>query len=447
MQDQSRRNFVKIAGASALTAVGVGAVSNGGNAQSSENDFTVLEETPTTKTLFSAVNTARGPFAVGGGGDVLARGDDGWRKVVEYGPQARSRPLKGADVTDDGKAVWFVGGSGVIGEYRVDTKTLTNYSAPKGKTSTWEDVAVVGNAGQNERFYFVNGSGELLVGVRQDSGAVEYRDVVKPGGGSTIPGIDFRGRKAGHAISTSQLVTATTDGGETWNRIGIDFAGEAFFDVASVGPRDVNVGAGSGIIYRYDGFRWTPHVVDGDRQAVRALDRDGEEGLAAGAGGKIYERRSAGQWTRYQTSTDTKFNGVASGPTYDVAVGNGGTIVERRDDGGGGSTTTTTENTTDTTTLDSTTTLNSTATTTTETLNTTTTTDTTTVETTTLNDTTTTTDTTATTDTTTLDSTTTLNDTTTAASLDRDSAATFTVAVDPQLVDRIVDGEWVVGEP
>ncbi|WP_245799927.1 hypothetical protein [Haladaptatus litoreus] len=44
------------------------------------------------------------------------------------------------DVTDDGNRIWFVGGSGVIGEYDVETETLTNYSAPKGKTSTWEDL-------------------------------------------------------------------------------------------------------------------------------------------------------------------------------------------------------------------------------------------------------------------------------------------------------------------
>lgn len=97
----------------------------------------------------------------------------------------------------------------------------------------------------------------------------------------------------------------------------------------------MNVAAG-GIVYRYDGFRWTPHVVDDGRQGVRAIARDGEAGLAAGAGGKVYERRSAGQWQRFETGVETKLRGVAIGETHDVAVGGGGTIVERTVEGSDG---------------------------------------------------------------------------------------------------------------
>ncbi len=328
MTDLTRRDFARMAGTSVLAASGLPALGSAAGADSSGSGWSTVES-PTTKTLHSAVETVEGPVAVGGGGDVLARRQSGWQKVVEFGPQARSRPLTGADVTDDGTRVWFVGGSGVIGEYDVETNTLTNYSAPKGKTSTWEDCAVRGTAGENERLYFVNGSGELLVGERQDSGAVEYRDVVKPGGGSTIPGIDFHARTAGHVCSTSQLVSESTDGGASWTRIGIDFSGAAFYDIASEGARDVNVAAGSGIVYRYDGFRWTPHVIDHDRQAIRALDRDGDAGLAAGAGGKVYERQSAGQWRRMQTPVSKSLRGVVRSSSFDVAVGSGGTIVER----------------------------------------------------------------------------------------------------------------------
>lgn len=355
MTDYTRRNFTRLAAASTATAGGLLTLGSPVAGQSTD-DWTVAES-PTEKTLNSAAETLEGPFAVGAGGDVLARRQSGWQKVVEYGPQARSRRLTGADVTDDGRAIWFVGGSGVIGEYRVDTETLTNYSAPKGKTSTWEDCAVVGAAGENERLYFVNGSGELLVGVRQDSGAVKYQDVIKPGGGSTIPGIDFHARKDGHVCSTSQLVSETTDGGKNWQRIGIDFSGEGFFDIASAGAKDVNVAAGNGIVYRYDGFRWTPHVIDGERQAIRGIDRDSENGLAAGDGGKVYERQSAGQWKRFQTSAKAQLQGVARGKTHDVAVGAGGTIVERpvdrTDSDSGTNTTTSTISTTMSTTDDS----------------------------------------------------------------------------------------------
>jgi hypothetical protein len=320
-----RRGFLKLTGATVAAVAGVPSIT----AQDDGDGEWAEAESPTTKALNDAVDTVEGPVAVGGGGDVLVRRSGGWERVVNYGPQARSRPLTGCDVTDDGKAVWFVGGSGVIGEYRVDTETLTNYSAPGGKTSTWEDCAVVGTAGEDERLSFVNGSGELLVGTRQDGGAVKYRDVIKPGGGSTIPGIDYHSRQNGHVTSTSQLVSETTDGGADWSRIGIDFAGKAFFDVASVEPTDVNVAGGGGIVYRYDGFRWTPHVVDDDRQAVRALDRGADDGVAAGNGGKVYDRLSTGQWEMGRTPVETNLRGVARGDAYDVAVGGGGTIVER----------------------------------------------------------------------------------------------------------------------
>lgn len=324
-----RRDFLRRTGTAAVTAAGLGAASAPVHGQQSDSGWTNVDS-PTEKNLNSAVESVEGPAVVGDGGDVLVRRKSGWQKVVEYGPQARSRPLTGADVTDDGARLWFVGGSGVIGEYDVTTRTLTNYSAPKGKTSTWEDCAVAGKAGENERLYFVNGSGELLFGIRQDSGAIKYRDVIKPGGGSTIPGIDLHAKTEGHVCSTSQFVAKTTDGGESWTRIGIGFAGGSFFDVASQGLRDVNVAAGSGIIYRYDGFRWTPHVVDDDRQAIRAIDRDGSEGLAAGAGGNVFSRQSKGQWQRNETPVSKALLGVVRTDSFGVAVGDGGIIVERR---------------------------------------------------------------------------------------------------------------------
>lgn len=327
MSDHTRREFMRLG--AATTVVGISGLSMVSAQESTDNSWEQANS-PTEAAFNDAVDTAQGPFACGANGNVAARTQDGWELVVEYGPQARSRRLTGIDVTDDGEAVWFVGGSGVIGEYNVMTQTLTNYSAPMGITSTWEDCAVRGNANVNERLYFVNGSGELLVGVRQENGAVQYNDVIKPGGGSTIPGIDFSTREQGHVCSTSQFVAETVDGGETWEQIGIDFAGGSFFDIASQAEDDVNVAAGGGIIYRYDGFRWTPHVIDDGREAIRAVAREGSEGLAAGDSGKVYERQSAGQWQRFETPVEAVLNGVARGDTYHIAVGASGTIVERQ---------------------------------------------------------------------------------------------------------------------
>lgn len=221
MTDHTRREFAQLAGTAVVGTTGLPQlISATGKTSNTENPETVWSEvsSPTSKTLYGVVDTVSGPLAVGAGGDIVARRQNDWKKVVEYGPQARSRLLTGVDVTDDGKAIWFVGGSGVIGEYNVVTETLTNYSAPNGKTSTWEGCAVKGDAGKNERLYFVNGSGELLVGTRQKSGALQYDKVIKPGGGSTMPSIDFYNMKKGHVCSTSQFVATTTDGGDKWKK-------------------------------------------------------------------------------------------------------------------------------------------------------------------------------------------------------------------------------------
>lgn len=341
MNTYTRREFTQLVGAAGIGGTGV---LNATTTQKSQPSEWKKVDSPTNKTLHGVVDTVEGPFAVGASGDVLARRQNGWEKVVNYGPLARSRILTSVDVTDDRKAVWFVGEGGVVGEYRVDTETLTNYSNPKELTSGLGGFAVEGTAGKNERLYLATSSGELLVGVRQDSGAMKYGNFVKPGEGSELSSVDFSDRKKGHLCSTSQFVGETIDGGSTWSQIGIDFANASFSDIASVGLKDVNVAANEGVIFRYDGFRWTPHVVDNGRENIQAISRNGEAGLAAGNGGKVYERQSAGQWKRYNTSVELDLLGAATGlHGIDVAVGNEGTIVERRraDRGSGGNQTNT----------------------------------------------------------------------------------------------------------
>lgn len=308
MSQYTRREFSQLVGAAGIGGTGI----LNAMTQKSQSSEWEQVDSPTNKTLHGAVDTVEGPFAVGASGDVIARRQNGWEKVVNYGPLARSRILTSVDVTDDRKAVWFVGEGGVVGEYRVDTETLTNYSNPKELTSRLGGFAVEGTAGKNERLYLTTSSGELLVGVRQDSGVMKYGNFVKPGGGSELSGVDFSARKKGHVCSTSQFVGKTTDGGSSWNRVGIDFANASFADIASVKPTDVNVAATEGVIFRYDGFRWTPHVVDDGRANIQAVSRNGEAGIAAGDGGKVYERQSAGNWKRYNTSVELNLKGAAT---------------------------------------------------------------------------------------------------------------------------------------
>lgn len=327
MTRQTRRTFLTRTGTAAAGLAGVAGLS-GSAAAETKNGWTTVAS-PTGKTIYGVVHTAVGPYAVGASGNVLARRADSWELVVEHGPSGGNNTLKAVDVTDDGESIWFDGGSGVIGQFNVVTETLTDHSAPIGKTSTWEGIAVTGNTDQNEHVYFVNGSGEELSGERQADGSIAYDEVTKPGGGSTIPAIDFHSLEVGRCCDTSGGVYGTTNGDE-YSKIGIDGASRNFFDIDSVSADDVNVSASGGVMYRYDGNRWTPHVISDAKRGIRSVDRDGELGLAAGAEGYVYDREVVGSWDEIATPATTTLLGCARADGHpDVAVGKSGTIIER----------------------------------------------------------------------------------------------------------------------
>ncbi|WP_336343237.1 dockerin type I domain-containing protein [Halalkalicoccus ordinarius] len=312
---------------------GTALVGQGVPVSAEDGDWTAIES-PTEETLHDAVQTSRGPFAVGGSGYALLRRDDGWDAVLERGPTTESNPLRGVGATDDGEQVWFAGGSGVVGRYNVEDDQLTDHSAPEveqedgstsRKTSTWEAVAVAGETG-SETVHLVNGSGEYLNGQLTEEGGVDWGQVIKPGGGSSALGIDFLDDDTGYVCDTTSQVYETTDGGESWETIGIDGAGEALQDIAAASSDEINVAAEDGIIYRYDGVNWTPETVG--EATVHTVDRAGDRQLAAGAEGAVYE---GDDWTRVDTPAENTLFGAAlddTGLYPDAAVGEGGDIVE-----------------------------------------------------------------------------------------------------------------------
>ena len=345
MSDQSRRSFIKGSGAAIAGAVGLGMSGSAAAAVGdTKNGWTVVES-PTQKTLKDVTHTFDGPVAVGGGGDVVQRqnSDDfgsvlsgdivesEWERVLDAGPSASKNTLNSVDTTDDGVLAWFAGSSGAIGSYNVITGEVTDYTAPKGKTSTWESISVTGMANESEQIYAFNGSGEELTGTRQDDGSIQWDETQKPGGGSTIPASSFWSDDEGMICDTSQGAYQTTDGGKSWTKIGVPNSGVAFNGISAVGTDDANIAAGSGKIYRYDGNRWTPLVVG--EKSVRDIDRDGERGLGSGGSGEVFKRETLGGWTSVETPTTSTLLGVSLDPTEvspDVAVGSGSTIIERR---------------------------------------------------------------------------------------------------------------------
>lgn len=86
------------------------------------------------------------------------------------------------------------------------------------------------------------------------------------------------------------------------------------------------------IAYEYDPAcrNWTPQYAgEGD---LRAIDADGDRVVAAATGGRCYERAGGIDWTAVETGTEESLADLALAPDApDVAVGTGGTILERSD--------------------------------------------------------------------------------------------------------------------
>ncbi|MFC4553203.1 MULTISPECIES: hypothetical protein [Halorussus] len=282
-----------------------------------------VADSPTEKTLFGVVGTANGPYAVGTGGNVLARDGDGWHVAVADGPATRNNALKDVAVTAGGKRIWFAGSSGALGAYDVDTGKKYDYSAPMEKTSTWEAIAVRGER-DAETLRVANGSGEVLPVTTDENGCPQWGEVVKPGSGSTIPALTSGG-DAFYAVDTSGNAFVEREDG--WKDIGVKNAQVNFFDVYAT-EKTVRIAGGGGRVYRYDRVcgNWTPVIV-GD---VAIHDLAAEDGrlVAAGADGRVYERLPKRGWTSVPTGTEETLWAVALGET-DVAVGASGVIVER----------------------------------------------------------------------------------------------------------------------
>lgn len=319
----SRRNVLKATGAVAAAATTGVAVTS---AAAGSTGWTEVSS-PTSKSLTDVVQTADGPYAVGASGNVATPVDGTWELVVDSGPSNSNNPLNSVDVTDDGRYIWFAGGSGALGLYDVEKGKKYNYTAPMGKTSTWEGIAVTGPA-DDETVLVANGSGEVLDGTRDAEDCMKWGEVVKPAGGSTIPELAFArdGSGIAYGVDTSQTAFQSRDANDTWSRIGVENAQVAFYDLVGTGS-ELYVAGGSGTIYRRDcdcGV-WTP--IDAGEKAIRSIDRTTDRVIAAGNSGSVYERTGDG-WQTREVPVSSDLLGVSYGET-DVAVGSGGTIIER----------------------------------------------------------------------------------------------------------------------
>jgi len=310
----TRRNALK------TTATALAAAALPATAATATDGWTAVES-PTDNTLHDVEHTSAGAYAVGGGGLVVERTAGGWRTVLDGGPTGNGNDLYGSDVTDDGERLWFVGSSGAIGAYDVTTGNLENYSAPNDVTNNFNDVAVTGS-GDAANVYVAGDSGKIYFSF--DGG--ETFDSVTPGSGSNLNALDFFDARSGHAVDGNKTVFATDDG-STYDRVGLADANVNFYAVDADGADDVWVAGGGGMIFRYDGAGWTPtDTGDASLRDLEVGDAD-DDGLAVGAGGAVYDLTD-GEWVQRATPTGQNLEGVVRGDV-DVAVGAGGTVLER----------------------------------------------------------------------------------------------------------------------
>ncbi|RNJ27217.1 hypothetical protein [Halosegnis longus] len=363
----TRRSVLKTAGAATAVAGGAAALGtvNATTSQQAAGWQTYADDqVPTSKTLRSVTMTTRGPVAVGATGNLLTYAMNGkgtpadydvtaheWELAFSNGPQTRGAPLRAASTTDDGKRVYFVGGSGAFGAFDVETKTKYNYSAPSGKTSTWEGISVVGDVGE-EVIYASNGSGEvmrmpfdqqqkcLLTDLEEDG-----VNLVKPASGSNAAAIDMRESRPGygHVVDTSSNALENTgDSYETdsWDNIGIPDSQVATTDVISYETQDVDrayVSAGGGKLYRLECScnNWTPLQLGTKR--LNCVTREGDKKLVVGNSGRIFEKTPETQWTQLDSPVESNLLEARYGRPApdsenvypDVAVGSSGLAVFR----------------------------------------------------------------------------------------------------------------------
>ena len=285
-------------------------------------------ETPFSTDLFEVVNTTQGPYAVGDSGVLAADRGDGWEIVTDAGPNASQNQLRSLAVTDDGKRLWFVGSSGALGCYDVETNRKSDYSFPREKTSTWESVAVSGAAG-SEKVLAGNGSGEILP-FTLDGFDVNWNVVAKPDKqGATMTDLAADNEGYGYGIDTSGNVFKTTKD-DGWERVGINNAQEKFYGIWGSQQGRIYVVAGQGRLYRYDDSYndWTPIQI-AKEGPLHAFDMYNDQIVVLGDGGLMYQRTDGGnRWEKVHTPTEEPLNGLALG-NPDIAVGTDGTVLRR----------------------------------------------------------------------------------------------------------------------
>jgi hypothetical protein len=319
-----------------------GLESSGGNEtpvdREREDDRTTgwrLVDVPTEATLHDVCVTESGSVhAVGEGGLVLTGeaanggGTGAWTVSLEDGPAAEGEELHGVDATAEGDAIWIAGDNGALGRLVAETGLHTDYTAPEDVTDNLLGIAV-GGPSDDETVVMIDGSGAVLRGRYRD-GECSWDEPIKPGGGSSLSGVALADSSVGYCCDTNDGVFETTDGGASFDRVGLEGAGGTLETLATLGRGDCLVSADDGVVHRYGESTWTPERVG--EEAICGLARREGETIACDADGVIYERTAGGDWDDVETRAPEPLMAVSvdTDGNRAVAVGEDGIVVERR---------------------------------------------------------------------------------------------------------------------
>lgn len=277
---------------------------------------------PTTLPLRDAAVTDEATYAVGDGGVVLVDEGTGWSVALADGPGASGNDLSSASAT--AAAVWVAGDGGALGRVDVGTGRHIDHSAPADDTTNIVAIATA-DTDDNETVLVADGGGRVRRGVYRD-GDLAWDAPVKPASGSSVAGVTLDGDGVGYVCDTAGSLVKTTDGGRTFAEVGVDGVEGTLTDVAATATPAVT--SDDGVAARYDGGTWTPERLSD--AALTGLAASGNRWLACAADGAVFEWTDGSAWERTATPAGGPLYSTGLGAHRAVAVGDGGTVVERR---------------------------------------------------------------------------------------------------------------------
>jgi hypothetical protein len=277
---------------------------------------------PTTRPLRDAAVTDGAAYAVGDGGVVLVDDGSGWSAALADGLGASGNDLSGASATT--AAVWVAGDGGALGRIDAGTGRHVDHSAPADDTTNIVAIATADVDG-GEAVLVADGGGRVRRGVHRD-GDLAWDAPVTPASGSSVAGLTLGEDGVGYVCDTAGALVKTTDCGRTFTEVGFDGVEGTLTDVAATATPTVS--SDDGVAARYDTGTWTPERL-GDA-ALTGLAASGDRWLACAADGAVFEWTDGSAWERTTTPAGGPLYGTGLGADRAVAVGDGGTVVERR---------------------------------------------------------------------------------------------------------------------